>query len=104
MDGVLLRRDCHLHIFTNSDNIHHDGFASKCPPTCLGGELFLADHLQCLSLKVILCSKYSKHPGVINRSKEATFKEIKYNCGVSQQNSQVNPDGSVYHGAVLKRN
>lgn len=43
-------------------------------------------------------------PAWLIEGKEAISKEIKYNYSVSQQNGQVNPDASAYHGAVLKRN
>lgn len=43
-------------------------------------------------------------PAWLIEGKEATPKEIKYNYSVNQQNGQVNPNASAYHGAVLKRN
>lgn len=58
---------------------------------------FLGNHLQCLSLKVILCSKFSQHLIVINRRQGGHH-------NVSQQDGQVNPDAPAHPDVVLKRN
>lgn len=81
---------------TISDSVMVIAVTEKCPPEFPEG-MFLGHHLQCLSLKVSLCSKFSEHLIVIDRRQGGHH-------SVSQQDGQVYPDAPVYPEVVLKRN
>ena len=56
---------------------------------------FLGNHLQRLSLKVTLCSKFSEHVIMINRRQGR-------HSDISQQDGQENPEAPAYPEVVLK--
>lgn len=83
-------------IVTISDSVTVTAGTEKCPPEFPEG-MFLGNYLQCLPLKVILCSKFSEHLVVIDRRQGGHY-------NVSQQDGQVYPDAPAYPEVVLKRN
>lgn len=103
-DDMFLRRNRCFHTVINRDGTTMKDLLGNALAHSLRG-LFLGPSFTMSFLKgdwklQVLASV----PAWLIEGKEATCKEIKYNYSVSQQDGQVNPDASAYHGAVWKRN